>query len=277
MGTVTYLVEAGIAMITIDRPEKLNALTLRMYDELGDAFDRARDDDQAGVVVVTGVGDRAFCVGADLRESIPALADGRFDISRWDGAHQKHTRLYKPVIAAVNGLCLGGGFEIMLSTDLRICSERARFALPEAGVGVVPAGGTLTRLTRQVPFALAMELMMLGEQIDADEAFRMGLVNRVVPHGQVVRAALEIADRLLARSGSALELIKSSVSQLADMPTEAAFHAEALYGQKAFRSDDATEGLAAFAARRTPDFPTRRSTRTHSALGSAARSNDRRT
>jgi len=261
MGAVTCRVEAGVALITIDRPAKLNALTLRMYDELGDAFDRARDDDQVGVVVVTGAGDRAFCVGADLRESIPALAEGRFDISRWDGAHQKHTRLFKPVIAAVNGLCLGGGLEILLSTDLRICSERARFALPETGVGVVPAGGTLTRLTRQMPFAFAMELMMLGEQIDADNAFRMGLVNRVVPHGQVVATALEMAGRLLARSGSALELIKSSVLQLADMPTEAAFHAEALYGQKAFMSDDATEGLAAFAARRPPDFPTRISTR----------------
>jgi enoyl-CoA hydratase/carnithine racemase len=257
-GAVTFAVEAGIALVTIDRPDKLNALTLQMYDELGRAFDRARDDDRVGVVVLTGAGDRAFCVGADLRESIPALAEGRFDISHWDGAHQKHTSLYKPVIAAVNGLCLGGGFEIMISTDLRICSERARFALPEAGVGVVPAGGTLTRLTRQVPYALAMELMMLGEQVDAAEALRMGLVNRVVPHGQVVAAALEMADRLLARSGSALEIIKSGALHLADMPTEAAFHAEALYGQKAFMSGDAVEGLAAFADRRAADFPTRR-------------------
>jgi len=270
MSTVTYLVGSGIAVITIDRPEKLNALTLRMYDDLGDAFERARDDDQVGVVVVTGAGERAFCVGADLRESIPALAEGRFDISRWDRAHQKHTRLYKPVIAAVNGLCLGGGFEIMLSTDLRICSERARFALPEAGVGVVPAGGTLTRLTRQVPFALAMELMMLGEQIDADDAFRMGLVNRVVPHGQVMAAALEMAGRLLARSGRALEVIKASALQLADMPTEAAFHAEALYGQQAFRSEDAIEGLAAFAARRNAEFPSRRSIGARTAAAGAA-------
>ncbi|GAB3196061.1 crotonase/enoyl-CoA hydratase family protein [Nocardioides hungaricus] len=258
MSAVTYGVDAGVALVTLDRPDKLNALTLRMYDELAAAFDRARDDAAVGVVVVTGAGDRAFCVGADLHESIPALADGRFDISRWDGAHQKHTSLFKPVIAAVNGLCLGGGFELMLSTDLRVSSDRARFGLPEAGVGVVPAGGTLTRLARQVPYAHAMELMLLGDQVGADEALRMGLVNRVVPHGQVVDAALELAHRLLSRSGTALEVIKSSVLRLSDMPAEAAFHAEALYGQRAFTSDDAREGLAAFAERRPADFPTRR-------------------
>lgn len=257
MGTVSYEVADGIALVTIDRPDKLNALTLQMYDGLGCAFDRARDDDGVGVVVLTGAGDRAFCVGADLHESIPALADGRFDISHWDGAHQKHSSLHKPVVAAVNGLCLGGGFEIMLSTDLRICSERARFALPEAGVGVVPAGGTLVRLTRQVGYAHAMELLLLGDQVDAADAFRIGLVNRVVPHEQVLATALDTARRLLTRSGTALEVIKASVRQLADMPVEAAFHAEALYGQQAFASADAKEGLAAFAERRPPRFPTR--------------------
>lgn len=257
MGAITYTVDAGVALVTIDRPDKLNALTLDMYDQLSDAFGRARDDDRVGVVVLTGAGDRAFCVGADLHESIPALAEGRFDISRWDGAHQKHTSLFKPVIAAVNGMCLGGGLELMLSTDLRICSEDARFSLPECGVGVIPAGGTLTRLVRQVPYAFAMELMMLGDQIDARDARRFGIVNRVVPRGEVMDAAMATAQRLLTRSGTALELIKSSVLQLSDMPTEAAFHAEALYGQKAFTSADAKEGLAAFAERRPADFPTR--------------------
>lgn len=258
MGAVGYVREDGVALVTIDRPDKLNALTLQMYDDLAAAFAMARDDDRVGVVVLTGAGDRAFCVGADLHESIPALAEGRFDISRWDGAHQKHTTLFKPVIAAVNGLCLGGGLEIMLSTDLRVCSERARFALPETGVGVVPAGGTLTRLARQVPYAFAMELMLLGDQVDAETAHRMGLVNRVVPHDRVLPAALELAERLLSRSGTALEVVKSSVLQLSDMPTEAAFHAEALYGQRAFASDDAREGLAAFAEKRTAEFPSRR-------------------
>lgn len=256
-GAVTCAVDAGIAVITIDRPAKLNAMTLAMYDQLATAFEEARDDDSVGVVVLTGAGDRAFCVGADLHESIPALAEGRFDISEWDGAHQKHTTLFKPVIAAVDGLCLGGGLEIMLSTDLRVCGDTARFALPESGVGVVPAGGTLTRLVRQVPYALAMELMLLGEQIDAQTARRFGLVNSVVPHGDVVDAAMAMARKLLTRSGTALEVIKSGVMQLSDLPIGAAFHAEAILGQRAFTSLDATEGLSAFAARRPPAFPSR--------------------
>jgi enoyl-CoA hydratase/carnithine racemase len=250
-------VDAGTAVITIDRPDKLNALTLRMYDDLGAAFDRVRRDPDIGVAILVGAGDRAFCVGADLGESIPALASGAFDISAWDGAHQRHSVLDKPVICAVNGLCLGGGFEIMLSTDIRVAAETATFGLPETGVGVVPAGGTLTRLVRQVPAAVAMELMLLGETIDAHRAERIGLVNRVVPAGEVLRVAHDLARRLLTRSGTALEVVKSSVRQLSDMPQEAAFRAEAVFGQRAFTSDDAAEGLAAFAHRRPARFPSR--------------------
>jgi enoyl-CoA hydratase len=251
--------DAGVAVITFRRPEKLNALTLAMYDDLAAAFAQVRDDDCIGVAILTGAGDRAFCVGADLGESIPALAEGRFDISRWDGAHQKHTRLFKPVIAAVNGLCLGGGFEIMLSTDLRIAGESASFGLPETGVGVVPAGGTLTRLTRQIPYAWAMQLLMTGDRIGAATALRYGLLNAVVPDDRLLDEARDLAERLLTRSGTALEVVKRSVLRLADLPQDAAFDAEARYGQQAFASDDAREGLAAFAARRPPAFPSRAS------------------
>lgn len=257
MNGITLAIDAGIGVITIDRPEKLNALTLEMYQELGRAFDRVARDPEIGVAILTGAGDRAFCVGADLAESIPALASGAFDISRWDGAHQKHSTLDKPVICAVNGLCLGGGFEIMLATDLRVAADSATFGLPETGVGVVPAGGTLTRLVRQVPTAPAMELMLLGEPIDAARAERIGLVNRVVPAVDLQDAAHDLARRLLARSGTALGVVKASVRALSDMTQEAAFHAEALFGQQAFTSDDAAEGLDAFATRRPARFPSR--------------------
>ena len=257
VGRVRVERDGGTAVITIDRPDKLNALNLRMYEELGAAFDEVRDDSSIGAAVLTGAGERAFCVGADLGESIPALAEARFDISEWDGAHQKHSRLHKPVIAAINGLCLGGGFEIMLSTDLRLAATSARFGLPEPGVGVVPAGGTLARLTRQIPHAWAMELLLTGDQIDADTAARRGVVNRVVPDADLLDESLRLAERLLANSGTALDIIKRSTAQLAEMPLEAAFHAEALYGQQAFSSADAAEGLAAFAARREPLFPSR--------------------
>ena len=248
----------GVATIRIDRPEKLNALTLAMYDELAEAFAEVRDDDTVAAAVLTGRGDRAFCVGADLTESIPALAEGRFDISRWDGAHQKHTRLYKPVIGAVNGLCLGGGFEILLSTDLRVAADHAQFGFPEAGVGVVPAGGTLVRLTRQIPQAWAMQLLLLGDRIGADDALRYGVLNAVVPAEKVLETATEWATRMARLSGSALGSIKESVLRLGDLPQDQAFHVEALYGQRAFTSPDAVEGLAAFAERRPPRFPSRR-------------------
>ncbi len=257
MSGITTCVEDGIATITIDRPEKLNAMTLQMYDDLGAAFEAVGQDPRVGVAILTGAGDRAFCAGADLGESIPALASGDFDISEWDGAHQKHSTLDKPVICAVNGLCLGAGFEIMLSTDLRVAADTARFGLPETGVGVVPAGGTLTRLVRQVPYALAMELMLLGERIDAARAERIGLVNRVVPGADLLPVARAFAERLMAASGTALGIVKSSVRALADMPQEVAFRAEALYGQRAFTSEDAAEGLAAFAERRPASFPSR--------------------
>lgn len=245
----------AIGLITIDRPEKLNAMTLAMYDELGAAFAEVRDDAGVGVAVLTGAGDRAFCVGADLGESIPALTEERFDISEWDAAHQKHSTLEKPVVAAINGLALGAGFEIMLSTDIRLAASHAEFGLPETGVGVVPAGGTLVRLVRQIPYAFAMDLMLRGERIDADTALRYGLVNRVVPAADLRDEALRVAEQLLTKSRTAVATVKRAVRALQDLPEDEAFRLEAELGQQAFASADAREGLAAFAARRPPVFP----------------------
>ncbi|WP_020495928.1 enoyl-CoA hydratase/isomerase family protein [Sciscionella marina] len=249
--------EGSVGIIRFDRPDKLNALSLAMYEELAAAFAEVREDQAIAAAVLTGRGDRAFCVGADLGESIPALAEGRFDISHWDGAHQKHTELYKPVIGAVNGLCLGGGFEILLSCDLRIACEHAEFQLPEPAVGVVPAGGTLVRLTRQIPYAWAMRLLLLAERIGAREALGYGLLNEVVPAEELLATAIAWAERLAGLSGTALATIKESVLRLANLPPEEAFHSEARYGQRAFTSPDAVEGLAAFREKRAPVFPSR--------------------
>lgn len=256
---ITLEREGAVAVIRFDRPDKLNALTLAMYDELAESFAEVRDDASITAAVLTGRGDRAFCVGADLGESIPALAEGRFDISRWDGAHQKHTDLFKPVIGAVNGLCLGGGFEILLSTDLRVAGEHAEFQFPEPRVGVVPAGGTLVRLTRQIPYAWAMRLLLLAERINAEEALRYGLLNAVVPGDDVLPTAVEWAQRLSELSGTAVATIKEAVLRLGNLPPEEAFRSEARYGQRAFTSPDAQEGLAAFQQGRAPVFPSRRS------------------
>lgn len=239
----------GIAHVRFDRPEKLNALTLAMYDELAQAFVRANDDPQVRVVLLGGNGERAFCVGADLSESIPALAEGRFDISEWDGAHIKQAGFHKPVVAAINGLCMGGGFEIMLAADIRIASETAVFALPEASLGFTPAGGTLVRLVRQIPYALAMELMLTAERFSARRLAEMGLLNRVVPPAELEAVALSHARGIAKKGRVAVSVIKEAALTLGHLPFEEAFRREAVLGQRAFTSDEAREGLRRFLTR----------------------------
>lgn len=246
---IAYRVDEGIAHVRFDRPEKLNALTLAMYDALGQAFARAHEDPEVRVVLLGGNGERAFCVGADLEESIPALAEGCFDISHWDGAHLKQPGFHKPVVAAINGLCMGGGFEIMLAADIRVASETAVFALPEASLGFTPAGGTLVRLVRQIPYALAMELMLCSQRFPARRLAEMGLLNRVVPPDQLEAVALAYARRIAGQGRVAVSVIKEAALTLAHLPYGEAFQAEARLGQRAFTSEEAREGLRRFLSR----------------------------
>lgn len=241
--------DGAVATIRIARPEKLNALSLAMYQDLGKAFVEAAEDDGVRAVVLAGAGDRAFCVGADLTESIPALASDRFDISEWDPAHLKNVPLYKPVVCAIRGLCIGGGFEIMLATDIRIAAEDAVFQLPEAVHGFVPAGGTLVRLIRQIGHAHAMEILLTAQRFSSSEMLAKGVVNRVLPAAEVEPAARELAERMAALSPSAVQTIKQAALTLQDLPYREAFAAEALLGQRTFTSEDARRGLAAFATR----------------------------
>jgi enoyl-CoA hydratase len=240
-----------IATVRINRPDKLNALTLAMYDDLGRAFLDIKDDAGIRVVVLTGAGDRAFCVGADLTESIPALASNRMDISAWDPAHIKFAGFHKPVISAIRGLCMGGGFEIMLATDIRIAADSAVFQLPEPKHGFVPAGGTLVRLVRQIGYAHAMEIMLTAERFSAQDMLAKGVVNRVCPADQVEALAFEIAEKIAALSPGAVQTIKEAALTLQDLPLAEAFRQEAALGQRTFTSEDAKRGLAAFAAKAT--------------------------
>lgn len=257
MSNIRYEVKEGIAVITLHRPEKLNTLTLQMYEDLGNAFQRAQADPGIAVCILTGAGEKAFCVGADLTESIPYLNQGHY-IDEWDAAHLKHIKMNKPVISAINGLCMGGGFEIMLGTDIRVASRTSVFALPEVSLGIVPAGGTLARLARQIPYVRAMELILTGEKIDALKALEYGLLNYVVEADQVMEKAMEIAGRFLPLSTAAVQIAKEAVIQLREIPLEQAFETESLLGYKAFTSADAKEGLDAFYSKRKPDFPSRK-------------------
>lgn len=240
-----------IATVRINRPDKLNALTLAMYDDLGRAFHAIKDDDDISVVVLTGAGERAFCVGADLTESIPALASNKMDISAWDPAHLKFAGFHKPVISAIRGLCMGGGFEIMLATDIRIAASTAIFQLPEPKHGFVPAGGTLVRLVRQIGYAHAMEIMLTAERFSAQDMLAKSVVNRVCDTDQVEPQAFEIAEKIAALSPGAVQTIKEAALTLQDLPLAEAFRQEAALGQRTFTSEDAKRGLAAFASKGT--------------------------
>lgn len=247
--TIDLQRSGNVATVRISRPEKLNALSLAMYEDLGRAFAEMRDDDAVRAVVLAGAGDRAFCVGADLTESIPALASDRIDISAWDPAHLKGAGFYKPIVCAVRGLCIGGGFEIMLATDIRIAATNAVFQLPEPSHGFVPAGGTLVRLVRQIGYAHAMEILLMARKFSAEEMVARGVVNQVVDPDQVEPVAVEIAERIAALSTTAIQTIKEAVLTLQDLPLDEAFAREARLGQRTFTSDDARRGLTAFAER----------------------------
>ena len=247
--SIEFIKDGHVATVRINRPDKMNALTLAMYDDLGRAFHEIKDDDAVRTIVLTGAGDRAFCVGADLMESIPALASDKMNISAWDPAHIKFPGFYKPVISAVKGMCMGGGFEIMLATDIRVAARNAVFQLPEPKHGFVPAGGTLVRLVRQIGYAHAMEIMLTAERFSADDLQAKGVINRVVDVDQVDSVAFEIATKIAALSPTAIQTIKEAALTLQDLPLAEAFHREAALGQRTFTSADAKRGLAAFANR----------------------------
>ncbi|HWQ78698.1 MAG TPA: enoyl-CoA hydratase/isomerase family protein [Anaerovoracaceae bacterium] len=255
--SIKYEVQDGIAFITIDRPEKLNSLNLQMYEDLANAFKQAGNDSKVSVCILTGAGNKSFCVGADLTESIPHLAAGHY-ISEWDDTHLKHTPMYKPIIAAVNGFCMGGGFEILFSADIRLAVENAVFALPEVSLGAVPAGGSLVRLARQIPYARAMELILTGKKITAQEALEYGILNYVVKAENLLNESLKIAERIKALSAVAVQGAKESIIKLLSLPMDQAFDTEALLGYKIFTNPDAKEGLDAFYNKRKPDFPSRK-------------------
>jgi enoyl-CoA hydratase len=247
--SIEVSVTGAVATVRFARPEKLNALTLAMYDELGRAFVEIGADDRIHAVVLAGSGDRAFCAGADLTESIPALASGALDISAWDPAHLKSGAFYKPIVSAVRGLCMGGGFEIMLATDIRIAAEDAVFQFPEVTLGFVPAGGTLVRLTRQIAYAHAMEIMLTGRRFSAAELLARGVLNQVVASDQVEATASALAAELAGRSPLAVQTIKEAALTLRDLPIAESFAREALLGQRTFTSDYAKQALARFSAR----------------------------
>jgi crotonobetainyl-CoA hydratase len=242
----------GVLTLTIDRPEVLNALHPAAHRELAEAFDDFAGDPSARVAIVTGAGDRAFCVGTDLK-ALAADNDHDKPASGFAGITHRFD-LWKPVIAAVNGLCLGGGVEIVAACDLAVASADAVFALPEPRVGLAAlGGGALQRLVRQIGMKDAMWLVLSGEKIGADEARRIGLINEVVPPGQAQRRAREMAEVILKCAPLAVEASKQvMVRSLAEPDIDKALGATYPAAVRMLKSDDAREGPRAFSEKRTP-------------------------
>ena len=244
--------DGAILTITIERPEVLNALHLDAHVELSRTFDLYAADAELRVAIITGSGDRAFCVGTDLK-SLARTGDYEYPPGGFAGI-TKRFDLWKPVIGAVNGLCLGGGVEILAACDLAICAEHAEFALPEPLVGLAAlGGGALQRLARQLPMKEAMWLVLTARRIGAEEARRIGLVNEIVPRGAALDRARALARDLLACAPLSLEASKQVMHQsLAEPDLAAAMRRRYPAAERMLASEDAKEGPRAFAEKRKP-------------------------
>jgi len=240
-----------ILTITLNRPEVLNAMNPEAHFELDEVFDLYAADPDMHVAIITGAGDRAFCVGTDLKE-LARTGDHRKPPGGFCGITTRFN-LYKPVIAAVNGLCLGGGTEIVAACDLAIASDRAEFGLPEPRVGLAAlGGGALQRLAREMPMKDAMMLVLTGKRINAREAQRISLINDVVPHNALMDAARKLAGDILACAPLAVQASKQVMLQSRDMALQASMKASYTAARQMLASQDALEGPRAFAEKRQP-------------------------
>jgi len=255
----------GVMTLVMNRPEARNALSPQMLVRLCQAWHEFRDRDDLRVAILTGTGETDFCAGGDLKLTMPLMTGARKPEDEWD--HQilenpgqftdailRGFELYKPVIAAVNGNALGGGTEMTNACDLRVASEHAVFGTPEARVGLLPGGGSISRLPRQIPWAKAMEMLLIGDHWSAQDALEMGLLNYVVPHAQLLPKAHELADKLARNGPLAVRKIKEGVMRGSGLSLPEALKIEDEVSAAVMMSKDAREGPRAFKEKRTPRF-----------------------
>lgn len=253
---VEVTTEEGIATVTLNRPERYNALGSRIVDELGEVLDEIETSGEVRVMILTGAGDKAFCSGVDLKERAAMDADERWAHNRALNAFAgRLARLQIPTIVAMNGLAFGGGLEITLACDFRIVAEDARFALPEVGIGIVPGAGGTQRLPRLVGPTRAKELILTGRRISAEAALEMGLVSKVVPRDSLMEETRALAGEIAANSPLALAYAKAAVDLASETPIEQGLRYETAAIRATLASEDYQIGLTAFAEKRTPRFP----------------------
>jgi enoyl-CoA hydratase len=252
----TLLVErrGRVAVITINRPQKLNALNIQTRAEGAAALEELREDESVRVVVITGAGEKAFVAGADISEFEGRTAVSQRDVMTARSLFTAVDTFPKPVIAMINGFCLGGGCELALSCDIRVASETARFGQPEINLGIIPGGGGTQRLTRLVGEGKAMELILTGDMIDAQHAYNLGLVNLVVPAADLEAKTMELANRIAEKSPVALRMAKEAVKTAARANLDEGLRREIDLFALTFSSEDKDEGVRAFLEKRKPDF-----------------------
>jgi enoyl-CoA hydratase len=262
---VLYEKKDRVAIVTMNRPEARNALNGEMLCRLADAWQDIVDDPDVLCAILTGAGEQAFCAGADLGKLIPMMQGIRPTENEFDERIKadfsiiykgllRNFEVYKPIIAAVKGYCVAGGSEILQTTDIRVAADDARFAIAEVKRGLFPMGGSTVRLVRQIPWAVAMEILLTGEQFSAQEALRIGLVNKVVPAGEVMNEALHYARVICENGPLAVQAVKHSVLAASGLPLDKALEKEQEIGVSVSGSEDAIEGPRAFKEKRKPVF-----------------------
>ncbi len=264
--SVIYEKEGHIAVVKINRPEARNSLDFDTMGQLANAWLDFRDDPDLWVAVVTGVGDRDFCVGADLKSFIPQVTENVGDLASGKKsllgdeyppnaplvAVLREGDIWKPIIGAVNGICSSGGLEMLQGTDIRIASEHATFSIAEPKRGLFPGGGTTVRLPRQVPYVHAMEILLTCEFLSAEKALEIGLINYVVPKEDLMSTAMKMAEKICENAPLAIQAVKRSVRQCMDLPMDKALDRELEIAVEIFMTEDAKEGPRAFTEKRKP-------------------------
>jgi enoyl-CoA hydratase/carnithine racemase len=247
------------AIVTLNRPESFNAMNYQAWKEITEAWIDLKNDPEVWTIILTATGDKAFCAGQDLKEmarlKAEAEKEGRPFVSALpEETPTKYLEMPKPVIAAINGFAIGAGLELALACDIRIAADHARLGLREVTQAIIPGAGGTQRLPRFIPFGIALEILMTGDLISAQEAFRVGLVNRVVPLAELMPTALAFANRINENGPLAVRAVKEAAYKGIQMPLNEGLRFETLLLSKVRESEDAWEGPKAFAEKRKPIY-----------------------